>query len=81
MRRAAVSITSNIAEGFGRQTPKDKANFYTIARGSIAELQNQLLIAKDIKLIGQQEFAETMDQAVLVHKILGGLIKAVRMRE
>jgi len=45
-RRAAVSITSNIAEGFGRGTARDKKHFYMTAKASLAELQNQLLIAK-----------------------------------
>ena len=48
MRRCSVSITSNIAEGFSRQSYKEKAQFYAISLGSVTELQNQLLIAKDI---------------------------------
>ena len=48
MRRAAVSIPSNIAEGYGRQTPKSYAQFLTIARGSAYELETQLLLCQKI---------------------------------
>ena len=48
MRRAAVSITSNIAEAFGRQTGKDKARFYIHARGSCYEVQSQDCVARDV---------------------------------
>ncbi|KKR76512.1 MAG: hypothetical protein UU21_C0008G0019 [Candidatus Levybacteria bacterium GW2011_GWA2_40_8] len=47
MRRAAISITSNIAEGFSRQGKKEKLQFYFMARGSLTELQNQLLVARN----------------------------------
>ncbi|GAA4363326.1 four helix bundle protein [Hymenobacter saemangeumensis] len=47
MRRAAVSIPSNIAEGCGRQTPRDTINFLFIARGSLYELETQLYVALD----------------------------------
>lgn len=56
MRRAAISITSNIAEGFARQSFKEKLQFYYIALGSLTELQNQLLVAKDLKYLNQAEF-------------------------
>lgn len=48
MQRAALSIGANIAEGYGRRTPKDKAHFYTVARGSADELEHYLVIAKDL---------------------------------
>ena len=48
MKRSAVSVTSNIAEGFGRSTKKDKIRFYTIAIGSLYELRNQLITSKDL---------------------------------
>ena len=51
MRRASVSISSNIAEDFGRQGYKEKLQFYYVSRGSLIEIENQLLIAKDIKYI------------------------------
>lgn len=75
MRRCAVSITSNIAEGFGRQSYKEKVQFYFMAQGSVAELQNQLLIARDVGFIIQEKFQEIAEESIKVHKILNGLIK------
>lgn len=49
--RAAVSITSNIAEGFSRYHFKDKVNFYYDARGSLSEVMNQLIISRDLGYI------------------------------
>lgn len=79
MRRCAVSITSNIAEGFSRQSFKEKIQFYSIAQGSVTELQNQLLIAKDIGYINEEMFHKIAHQTVSVHKILNGLIKKSRL--
>ena len=75
MRRAVVSITSNIAEGFSRQSYKEKVQFYSMAQGSNTEIQNQLLIAKDIDYISQEKFNEIIEQSTTVHKLLNGLIK------
>lgn len=78
MRRAVISITSNIAEGFSRQTSREKYQFYSIAHGSLTEIQNQLLIAKDLGYIDEKEFHKIADQTVLVHKLITGLKKSVR---
>jgi four helix bundle protein len=51
IRRCALSISANIAEGFGRGHPKEKANFYMIARGSIAETQNHMEYGKRVHYI------------------------------
>lgn len=75
MRRAAVSITSNIAEGFSRRSYKDKSQFYSMALGSLTELQNQLLVAKDIGYLSSSAFDKTSEQTVIVSKLLNGLIK------
>ncbi|MDP3763908.1 MAG: four helix bundle protein [bacterium] len=75
LRRAVVSITSNIAEGFGRQSYKDKNNFYQMAFGSIIEVRNQLLISRDVSYISNSDFQILDDQAVKVEKICRGLIK------
>ncbi len=74
MRRSAVSITSNIAEGFGRFSIKEKAQFYLIAKGSLVELHNQLLISRDVGYISPEITATTIEQLTRVHKILNGLI-------
>jgi len=62
MRRCAISISSNIAEGFSRQGNKEKIQFYFISKGSLTELQNQLLIAKDVGYIDKNEFKNIADQ-------------------
>lgn len=76
MKRCVVSITSNVAEGFSRQSYKEKLRFYFMALGSITELQNQLFIAKDIGYLGKEDFQNLFGQAIKVHKILNGLIKS-----
>lgn len=48
MRRAAISVPANIAEGFGRQSPKDKARMYNIANGSTEEMKYFVLLSKDL---------------------------------
>jgi len=78
LRRCAVSITSNIAEGFSRQTFKDKSHFYSMALGSVTELQNQILIAKDVNYIDQKKFQEIAEQSIVVNKIINGLIKKTK---
>lgn len=78
MRRCVVSITSNIAEGFSRQFYKEKIQFYSIAQGSVTELQNQLMISKDISYISERDFETIYEQTVVVHKLLNGLIKGAK---
>lgn len=80
MRRSSVSISSNIAEGFSRKSEKDKIHFYNISLGSTTELQNQLLIARDIKYIDNRDFLKLSDQTILVHKLTNGLIKSSKTR-
>ena len=75
MRRAALSITSNIAEGFGRQGYKEKIQFYYLAQGSLTELKNQLLAAKDIDYISRDDFNKMAEQTNKVHQLLQGLIR------
>ncbi|OGZ72239.1 MAG: hypothetical protein A2908_03775 [Candidatus Staskawiczbacteria bacterium RIFCSPLOWO2_01_FULL_38_12b] len=74
MQRAAVSITSNIAEGFGRQTYKEKVQFYYMAQGSLTELKNQLIISKDIGYLEYAEFDQLVKQSNISHQLLQGLI-------
>ena len=76
MRRCAVSITSNLAEGFSRQSYKEKTQFYSIAQGSVTELQNQLLISRDVGYIAKDAFRQLATQAITVHKIINGLLKS-----
>jgi four helix bundle protein len=76
IRRAVVSIESNIAEGFSRFHYKDRLVFYYDARGSISEVQCQTIISKDVKYVNQSQFEEIWKQSELVAIILGGLIKS-----
>ncbi len=76
MRRAAVSITSNIAEGFSKQSYKEKVHFYAMSQGSLMELQSQLLISKDIGYLATKEYEKIFEQSVVAHKLLHGLIRS-----
>lgn len=76
LRRAAISVTSNIAEGFGRNGYKEKIQFYYLASGSLAELRNQLIIARDLNYIATQKYAELEKQAEIASKLLFGIIKS-----
>jgi len=76
--RAVVSITSNIAEGFGRHGVKEKIQFYYLAQASLAEVQNQVIIAKDVDYINNEQFNEIWNQTIIVHKLLTGLIKSLK---
>lgn len=78
MRRSATSVTSNIAEGFGRNTYKDRLNFYFTAQGSLTELKNQLLIARDVKYISEKAFGSLLEQANITHQLLQGLIQKTK---
>lgn len=80
LRRAVVSITSNIAEGFSRKTASDREHFYVMARGSLTEVQSQLLLARDIGYFSHNDFAVLSRQSIEAHKVLTGLINANRKR-
>ncbi len=80
MRRAAVSISSNIAEGFSRQSKKEKIQFYYMSKGSLTELQNQLLLSKDVGYLKKEVFTEIAEQTVVVDKLIMGLIKSIKSR-
>lgn len=75
MKRCSISITSNIAEGFSRQGKKEKIQFYFMSKGSLTELQNQLLLARDIGFLKQKDFKIAAEQTVLVHKLINGFIR------
>lgn len=77
VRRAGVSITSNIAEGFSRATKADKMHFYTIAKGSLTETQNQLILARDIGYLRPEAFHKLADISVVSSKLLTGLMKSL----
>jgi four helix bundle protein len=74
MQRCAISITSNIAEGFSRRGKKEKIQFYSTALASLTELQNQLIIAKDLAYIDVNKSVEFDLHTEHVHKLINGLI-------
>lgn len=78
MRRAAVSITSNVAEGFGRKGLKEKIQFYYLALGSTTELENQLIISRDIHYINNEKYIEIQDQINQTGRLLSGLIQKTK---
>lgn len=80
IRRASISTTSNIAEGFGRFSYKEKIQFYLIARGSLVEVQNQLLVARDVHYLSQEDFSIIYSKSISILKMLNGLIQASRSK-
>lgn len=76
MRRCVISISSNIAEGFSRNSQKEKRQFYYMSLGSVTELQNQLILSKDLNYISNEVFSGIYEQTVRVHKLTNGLIKS-----
>lgn len=81
MRRAAVSITDNIAEGFGRGHCKDKSMFYIIARGSTYELKNQHIYGNKIKYFTDEVTNTHIAKCNEIIFELNRLIKAVKERK
>ncbi len=80
MRRAAVSIMSNIAEGHERGGAKEYARFLGIAKGSCAELRSQLYVALDVAYLDRKTFAELLETTRELGRILGGLRRAIQER-
>jgi four helix bundle protein len=76
MQRASVSVPSNIAEGFERQSNKELLHFLHIAKGSCGELRTQLYLAKELKYITQEEFNVLFEKAKLISKMLSNFIQA-----
>jgi len=81
MRRSSMSISSNIAEGFGRSSIADKLHFYIMARGSLTELQNQIILTGDVGLITAENIKKALEQAEITHKLVVGLIKVTERRK
>jgi four helix bundle protein len=80
IRRAAVSIPSNIAEGAARQTKKELINFLHIAKGSLSELDTQLEIARRLEYLDQTRW-ETLDERLeRIDRMLSGLVRSLRRR-
>ncbi|WP_228438167.1 four helix bundle protein [Chryseobacterium sp. 6424] len=80
IKRATVSIASNIAEGAGRNSDKEFLRFLYISMGSIQELDTQLLISLNLKFISSSDFDKLILQLEQILKMLSGLIKSVKSR-
>lgn len=78
LQRAAVSISSNIAEGSARPSDADFAHFLDMALGSACEVETQLLIAKNIGYIEEKIYNELKENVSHIERQLGGLIRLLR---
>lgn len=78
IRRASVSITSNLAEGFERGGRSEFHQFVVIAKGSCAEVRPQIYVALDVEYITQEQFDQLYNRAIEVSRILGGLRSALQ---
>ena len=79
LRRASVSVPSNIAEGQARQSRKEFQHFLSNARGSLVEIETQLQLATDLGYLGEERSAELLAQASEVGRILNGLLTSLRI--
>ena len=75
IKRSAISVPSNIAEGYGRNYRKDYSRFLQIARGSLYESQTQLEIAVNLSFIAAEDLKEIQELSIEVEKMLNSLIK------
>lgn len=78
MRRCAISIPSNIAEGFARKYRKEYTQFISISFGSGAELETQLLLSKELKLASAEEFYKAERLLIEVMKMLNVMLQKLR---
>ncbi|MFC6099714.1 four helix bundle protein [Olivibacter domesticus] len=75
MRRCAVSVPSNIAEGCGRNHTKDSIQFFFIGRGSLYELETQIHLSSDLNFINKEELEKLLSQLLHARKLLNGFIR------
>ena len=75
MRRCAVSVPSNIAEGCGRQRTKETIQFLNISRGSLYELETQLYISKDLSFINEEQLNTCLQKIESLGKLINGFIR------
>jgi four helix bundle protein len=74
LRRAAISVPSNIAEGSGRNHSKDSIQFFFIARGSLYEIETQLIISFDLEYISDSQLKEVLEQVTRCKRLINGFI-------
>ncbi len=81
IRRAATSIAANIAEGWGRGSTGEYIQFLTVARGSLMELETQLIVACNLHFLGADASGQTSKEVEEIGKMLNGLIGALKSRK
>ena len=78
IRRSAVSIPSNIAEGAGRHSKKEFSRFLNIAQGSATELETQLIISKNLNFIDYEQYENKIEKLTSIMKMLSGLVRSLK---
>ena len=78
MKRASISIPSNIAEGYGRNYTQNYIQFLRMARGSLLELETQIIISKELGFIKTDKFNQIINLITEENKMLNAFIKAIR---
>jgi four helix bundle protein len=78
IRRASVSVMSNIAEGFSRQTDKEFIQFLYIAKGSVSEIQSHLYVALDLSYIDEKTFKNLSDKTEEIAHLIGGFVRYLK---
>jgi four helix bundle protein len=81
VRRASISVVSNIAEGEGRQSPKEFCRFLQIAHGSLREMEAQLFVARELGYLELGSFDLLDNACVEVGRMLNGLMRSLRSRQ
>jgi four helix bundle protein len=81
IRRAAISIVSNIAEGYERDGDKEFIQFLSVAKGSCGEVRAQLYLALDRQYIANEQFVKVSGKSAEVSRMISGLIKYLRQSE
>ncbi|MBU0645912.1 four helix bundle protein [Patescibacteria group bacterium] len=79
LRRAGVSVTSNIAEGYTRFGRKNKAHFYTMSQASLTEIQNQLILSRDLGYISSENYDRLWEHTLDIYRMLNILIRSVKV--
>ena len=80
MRRASVSIPSNIAEGFYRSSTRDYIHFLSIAKGSLGEIETQLILSENFEYLTKEQIMPILEQCEEIGKMLTGLIHNLQLK-
>lgn len=81
LRRAAVSVPSNVAEGYGRGSRRDYASFLRIARASLYEMETQVLLAEDLQYLTAEQAQSLLIDTAECSRLLNGLIASLKERK